>query len=76
MRIVSDGHSTVSARKAITVRKLDIVRGEQLIGHPNGVVFDTKTGLEWLAGPDKNMTWYEAKRWARVWLRPLADADH
>ena len=24
---------------------------------------DTTTGLEWVAGPDRNTTWYEAKQW-------------
>lgn len=24
---------------------------------------DTQTGLEWLIGPDRNMTWYEARQW-------------
>ena len=25
--------------------------------------YDKNTGLEWLAGPDKDTTWYEAKKW-------------
>jgi len=29
----------------------------------NNIVKDTKTGLEWLAGPDKDTTWEEAKSW-------------
>ncbi len=28
-----------------------------------GVVWDTKTGLEWVVGPDKDTNWDEAKRW-------------
>ena len=28
-----------------------------------GRVWDTKTRLEWIAGPDKDTTWDEAKRW-------------
>lgn len=27
------------------------------------IILDTVTGLEWLVGPDHNMTWYEAKAW-------------
>jgi hypothetical protein len=27
----------------------------------NGIILDTKTGLEWIAGPDKDTTWYQAK---------------
>jgi hypothetical protein len=29
----------------------------------SGVVLDTKTDLEWYAGPDKDTRWNEAKRW-------------
>jgi hypothetical protein len=29
----------------------------------NGVVFDTKTGLEWFVGPDKDTRWEEARSW-------------
>jgi hypothetical protein len=28
-----------------------------------GVIADTRTGLEWLVGPDRNVTWYEAQQW-------------
>lgn len=31
--------------------------------YANGVVFDSNTGLEWLAGPGKNMSWKEAQEW-------------
>lgn len=34
-----------------------------LIAYDNGIVKDTKTGLEWIAGPDKDMNWYDAKSW-------------
>jgi uncharacterized caspase-like protein len=33
------------------------------IAYANGIVKDTKTGLEWVAGPDKVMSWDEAKAW-------------
>ena len=29
----------------------------------NGVVKDSKTGLEWIVGPDKNTSWFDAKKW-------------
>ena len=35
----------------------------QLILYDTGVVFDTDTGLEWYAGPNRGMTWLEAKKW-------------
>ena len=31
--------------------------------YANSVVFDTKTGLEWYAGPDKDMSWNQARSW-------------
>ena len=31
--------------------------------YANGIVYDTKTGLDWYADPDKDTTWNEAKRW-------------
>jgi len=33
------------------------------VAYANGTVRDTRTGLEWVAGPDKDMTWDEAKSW-------------
>lgn len=29
----------------------------------DGIVWDTKTNLEWLPGPDRDTTWDEAKAW-------------
>ncbi len=31
-----------------------------------GIVLDTKTNLEWFAGPDKDMTFNDAKAWVRT----------
>ena len=33
--------------------------------YSNGTVKDTKTGLEWKAGPDKNTSWEKARAWVR-----------
>ncbi|MBF0530410.1 MAG: DUF1566 domain-containing protein [Deltaproteobacteria bacterium] len=30
----------------------------------NNIIFDSKTGLEWFVGPDKDITWKKAKYWA------------
>ena len=45
----------------------------------NDVVKDTKTGLEWIAGPDRDTSWYKTKKWveelatgARGWRMPTA----
>ena len=35
------------------------------IVYANGIVKDTGTGLEWFAGPDKNITWDEANSWVK-----------
>jgi hypothetical protein len=33
--------------------------------YENGIVKDTRNHLEWLAGPDNNVTWYEADNWVK-----------
>jgi hypothetical protein len=38
-------------------------RDGQYEKYANSVVLDTKTVLEWYAGYDKAMNWYQAKRW-------------
>jgi hypothetical protein len=40
-----------------------IGRDGSFIKYTTGVVYDKKTDLEWVAGSDKNTTWYEAKSW-------------
>jgi hypothetical protein len=35
------------------------------VAYANGIVRDTKTGLEWKAGPDENTTWNEARSWVQ-----------
>ncbi|MCG7853284.1 MAG: caspase family protein [Methanosarcinaceae archaeon] len=44
--------------------KKDVIEtDERFIAYANGIVHDTKTGLEWVAGPDRDITWNEAKSW-------------
>ena len=50
------------------------------VAYANGIVKDTKTGLEWKVGPDKNTTWNEAKSWVQSlnldgggWRMPTLD---
>jgi len=38
-------------------------RDGNFIAYDNGVVYDTRTCLEWFAGPDKNTSWKKAKSW-------------
>jgi hypothetical protein len=40
-----------------------IDQDSRFIAYINGIVKDTKTGLEWFVGPDRNTTWDEAKSW-------------
>jgi hypothetical protein len=41
----------------------EIGRDGTYVAYDNGIVRDTSTGLEWVAGPDKDTTWEEAKLW-------------
>ena len=41
-----------------------VAKDEHYISYENGIVYDEKTNIEWLAGPDKFVTWDEAKAWA------------
>ena len=34
-----------------------------LVRYDTGLVYDTETGMEWYAGPDKGMSWQEAADW-------------
>jgi len=58
----------------------EIGRDDHYITYASGVVRDTKTGLEWVVGPDKDTTWDEAKQWANSltvdgggWQMPTMD---
>ena len=35
------------------------------VKYSNGIVYDKKSGLEWFAGPDTDMSWYDAKDWIK-----------
>jgi hypothetical protein len=55
-----------------------IKRDGQYVAYANGIVKDTKTGLEWKAGPDENTDWNEMRSWVQSlnldgggWLMPL-----
>ena len=34
-----------------------------LVRYDSGIVYDTETGLEWFAGPDRGTSWEEANSW-------------
>lgn len=47
-------------------REFQIVdRDGHYLKYANGVLYDSKTGLEWIAGPGRKMGWDEAKEWAK-----------
>jgi hypothetical protein len=50
---------------AIVVEKetKEIGLDRHFISYDNGIVIDSKTGIEWIAGPDKDTTWDEARSW-------------
>ncbi len=39
------------------------VEATRLKASESEVFYDKNTGLEWLAGPDRNTNWTEAKKW-------------
>ncbi len=41
----------------------EIARDDTFIAFASGVVRDTKVGLEWVAGPNRDVTWDEARDW-------------
>jgi hypothetical protein len=42
----------------------DVIKRDGVyVAYANGIVRDTKTGLEWKAGPDRNTDWNEARSW-------------
>ena len=41
-----------------------IDRDDHYSKYADGVVYDSNTNLEWLAGPGRKMSWNEAKEWA------------
>ena len=44
----------------------EINRDGIYVEYKNGIVRDTKTGLEWIAGPDRDTNWNEAKSWVKT----------
>lgn len=40
-----------------------IAKDDHYVSYENGIVYDEKTNLEWVAGPDKHTNWDEAKVW-------------
>ncbi len=43
----------------------EIGRDGRFVAYDNGIVMDNRTGLEWIAGPDRDTTWDEARSWVQ-----------
>jgi hypothetical protein len=55
-----------SLPSAPPVSRTEVIRtDENFEKYANGVVRDTSTRLEWVAGPDEDTTWYEARDWVQ-----------
>jgi hypothetical protein len=57
-----ESESTAPVHTPVAETKV-IGRDGTFIAYANGVVKDTKTGLEWIAGPDRNTSWNDAVSW-------------
>ncbi len=71
---------TQRAEKEVVKGRVEIGRDETFIAYSNGVVRDTSTDLEWVVGPDRDMTWDEANSWVKGltidgggWLMPTVN---
>ena len=58
----------------------EVGRDGVYVAYANGIVRDTKTGLEWKVGPDKNTNWEQARSWVQNlnldgggWRMPTTD---
>lgn len=58
----------------------EVGRDGVYVAYANGIVKDTKTGLEWVAGPDEDTDWNEASSWVQSlnldgggWRMPTTD---
>ncbi len=49
---------------ATTLPKI-ISKDDSFVKFDNGIIFDTKTNLEWYVGPNKKHSWEEANRWIK-----------
>jgi len=48
---------------SICLSAQEIAKAGQVIAYDNGIVLDSKTGLKWYPGLDKNTNWDDAKIW-------------
>ena len=89
VKVQKKDHQPIEARVTVENGGVEAVRVTLQTGHrvaerdgvyvllDNGVVRDARTGLEWKAGPDKDMDWNEARSWVQNlgegWRMPTVD---
>lgn len=50
---------------SLTEREEEVGLDGTFVAYASGIVKDTSTGLEWLAGPDVDTSYYQAVEWVR-----------
>ncbi len=55
----------LAAGVALAEGVAEVGREGTFVAYANGVVADTRTGLEWIAGPDVDTSYYQAVEWVR-----------
>ena len=78
---IHDVQGEIKRIAAASAASSQIKRDGRYIAYENGIVKDTRTGLEWKVGPDKDINWNEAKSWVQKldfdggrWKMPSIDA--
>ena len=79
-RFVILGFRLAAAQSSRPLSESKIIKRDgTYVAYANGIVKDTKTGLEWVAGPDENTDWLKAKTWVQNldlgggWRMPTLD---
>lgn len=58
--------SILPARAIVSAQIVKVIgRESNFVAYSNGIVKDTKTGLEWVVGPDVDTSYYQAAEWTR-----------
>ena len=75
--IIDDVHSKTYSPNVLF---MEVGRDDRFIVYDNGIVVDTKMGLEWKIGPNQDTDWNEARSWVQSinldgggWRMPTTD---
>jgi hypothetical protein len=61
---------TLLASVEPTVNETKVVKEGPYTKYPNGIVYDSSTGLEWYPGPKRSLSWESAQ----LWVNNIKDA--